>query len=203
MLIDCHQYTGDQIYFLMIQAIIPRPIAWVLSDNGNGTHNLAPFSFFNGITSEPPILMISVGHKSKGSKKDTWVNIEERKEFVVHVSSEELANDVVESSAELPRGESEITKLNLRTEKVEGMRLPRLIGPKVAFFCEKHAIYEIGTEPHALILGEIKKIWFDEAVIQKKKGRLIVDFKKLNPLSRLGGNFYSTLGKIITLKKLD
>src|ERR1700679_572586 len=116
MLINCNQYSSDQLYFLMIQLVIHRPIAWVLSDNGNGTNNVAPFSFFNAITSNPPILMLSVGWKDEQTQKDTWVNIRDRNHFVVHIPSSEHVQDVSNTSSVLPHGVSEIEKFNLTTE---------------------------------------------------------------------------------------
>src|ERR1039457_4241876 len=120
MLIDCDQLSSDQVYFLLIQLVIPRPIAWVLSDNGNGTYNLAPFSFFNAITSNPPILMLSVGWKDEATRKDTWVNISERTNFIVHIPCAEQVHDVSNSSSVLPHGVSEINKFNIPLENVEG-----------------------------------------------------------------------------------
>ncbi len=86
MIIDLGKLGSSDIHGVMTQVIIPRPIAWVLSDNGNGTWNFAPFSFFNGICSDPPLVMISVERRPCGAKKDTWVNIEERSDFVTHVA---------------------------------------------------------------------------------------------------------------------
>src|SRR5271154_3578615 len=120
MRIDCNQYSTDQIYFLMIQLVIPRPIAWVLSDNGNGTYNLAPFSFFNAITSNPPILMLSVSWKDEALRKDTWVNISERNHFVVHIPSVEQIHEVSATSSVLPHGVSEIDKFHIPLEHIEG-----------------------------------------------------------------------------------
>src|SRR5580692_967947 len=117
----------------MIQLVIPRPIAWVLSDNGNGTHNLAPFSFFNAITSNPPILMLSVSWKDEAHHKDTWANISERNNFVVHIPSGEQVHDVSNSSSVLPHGVSEIDKFHISTQSVEGWPLPRIRDAKVAF----------------------------------------------------------------------
>lgn len=188
------------MYFLLIATVIPRPIAWVLSDNG-GSYNLAPFSFFNAITSDPPILMISAGWKDDSIRKDTWVNIQERSDFVVHIPSAEHGQHVVATSATLAHGESELTRLNLTTEKVEGFRLPRIVGPKVAFFCEKHQIIEIGSAPQALILGEVKKVWMDDSVAMMHNGRLKVDPVTLDPLARLGGASYSLLGKTFEIKR--
>ena len=200
VIVNSSQVSHEQMYFLMIQAVIPRPIAWVLSDNG-GSFNLAPFSFFNAITSEPPILMISVGWKDDAVRKDTWVNIQERSDFVVHIPSEEHASTVVATSAALSHGDSELTKSNLQTEYVDGFRLPRIVGPRIAFFCQKHKIIEIGSAPQALILGEIKIIWMDDAIVSTNNGRIKVDPAKLNPLARLGGAGYSSLGKTFEIKR--
>jgi len=187
----------------MIQLVIPRPIAWVLSDNGNGTYNLAPFSFFNAITSNPPILMLSVGWKDEATRKDTWVNISERKNFVVHIPSGEQVHDVSNSSSVLPHGASEIDKLNIRLENVEGWPLPRIKGAKAAFLCEKYAIHEIGEDPQGLILGKINRILIDDNAVSQDKGRTLIDPFKLNPLARLGGNQYSLLGEILTVPRPD
>ncbi len=201
MLIDCAQYSPDRLYFLLTQLVIPRPIAWVLTDNGNGTHNLAPFSFFNAITSAPPILMLSVGWKDEAIRKDTWINISERKNFVVHIPCAEQVHDVSNSSSVFPHGISEIDQLNIRLEKIEGWPLPRVKGAKVAFLCEKYAIHEIGEDPQALILGKINRIWIDEEAVSQNKNRIAIDPLKVNPLARLGGNQYSLLGEIVTVQR--
>ena len=203
MLINCSQTTRDQIYFLMIQLVIPRPIAWVLSDNGNGTHNLAPFSFFNAITSNPPILMLSVGWKDAATRKDTWVNITKRKDFVVHIPCSGQVHDVSNTSTVLPHGVSEIDKFHVVTENIEGWPLPKVKGTKIAFLCEKYAIHEIGKDPQGLILGKINRIWIDEEVTSQNKNRIVIDPAKLDPLARLGGNQYSLLGEIVTVQRPD
>ena len=203
MLIECNQYSSDQIYFLLIQLVIPRPIAWVLSDNGNGTYNLAPFSFFNAITSNPPILMLSIGWKDETTPKDSWVNISERKDFVVHIPSSVQVHDVSNTSIVLPHGISEVDKFGIQIENVEGWSLPRVKGAKIAFLCEKYAIHEIGNDPQALILGKINRIWIDEGVVSQNIDRIVIDPLKVDPLLRLGGNHYSVLGEILTVKRPD
>jgi flavin reductase (DIM6/NTAB) family NADH-FMN oxidoreductase RutF len=203
MLIDCNHDNTDQIYFLMIQLLVPRPIAWVISDNGNGTHNLAPFSFFNAITSNPPILMISVGWKDEKTRKDTWVNIDERGHFVVNLPSSAEVQDVSNSSAVLPHGVSEIDQFHIPIEKLEGWPLPKVKDTKVAFFCEKYAIYEIGNDPQGMILGKINQIWVNDTNVSHDKDRIVIDPSKLDPLSRLGGNHYAHLGEVLTVKRPD
>lgn len=202
MIIERTQLTPEQLYFVLIQTVIPRPIAWVLSDSG-GSYNLAPFSFFNAVTSEPPIVMISTGWKDSNTRKDTWVNIQERSDFVVHIPSREHARDVVASSAALAHGESELSRLDLRTEPVDGCRLPRVVGPRIALFCERYKVIEIGTAPQGLILGEVKKIWIDDTLVTLQNGRLKIDPLKLNPLARLGGSEYALLGETFSIKSSE
>ena len=203
MFIDCNQLTPSQIYFLLIQTVIPRPIAWVLSESYNGAYNLAPFSFFNVVGSHPPIVMLSIGWKDEKERKDTWVNIKERKDFVVHIPSVEHIKEVVASSAALPHGTSEINSDITSLEKLEGQRLPRIKSAKVAMFCEKFAIHEIGSDPQALILGQVNHIWFSDDIVERKNDRIMVHQENLNPLSRLGGNDYASLGKILSIPRPD
>src|SRR6056300_777261 len=108
MIIDLNQFSSSQVYQTMTQAIIPRPIAWVLSDHGNGKLNLAPFSYFNAVCSNPPILSISIGYKKGGAKKDTWINIEERSHFVVHIPRIEDVDPLLQSAQALDHGVSEV-----------------------------------------------------------------------------------------------
>lgn len=203
MLIDCAKQSAEANYFTLIQTVIPRPIAWVLSDNGNGAYNLAPFSFFNVVCANPPIVMLSVGWKDEATRKDTWVNIEERSSFVVHLPSVQDIQDVASSAASLAHGDSEVNSIKRTLEQVEAQRLPRLSGSKIALFCERYSITELGEDKQAMILGRITHIWFDDSVADTSKGRLTIDAKKLDPLGRLGGAQYAGLGEILAMKRVE
>lgn len=201
MIIDLAEYSAGKIYNLFIQTIIPRPVAWVLTDNGNDTYNLAPISYFNGISSSPPLIMISVGKKPDGSLKDTWLNIAERDHFVIHIAHRELAEQVTASSRTLPHGESEVDLLGLQTVPFGNFSLPRLVTPRIAFACEKHEIFELGSVPQGVILGRVLAVHLDESIATMSEGRLKVDARKLDPLARLGGNEYGLLGDIIEVER--
>ena len=99
MIIDFEQLDKPDAYALMTQALIPRPIAWIVSANGTGSFNLAPFSYFTGVCSTPPLLVVSIGKKRDGTRKDTWVNILERGDFVVNIPPADLVHEVQRSSA--------------------------------------------------------------------------------------------------------
>lgn len=202
MLIDCQEHSPDRLYFLLTQLVIPRPIAWVLSDNGNGTYNLAPFSFFNAVSANPPILMFSVGWKDEAVRKDTWVNIHERKDFVVHIPCATQVEHVSNSSSTLHHGTSEIEAFDIPVEDI-GWPLPKVRDARVAFLCEQYAIYEIGDDPQALVLGKISRIWINEEAVSIENDRIAVDPVKIDPLARLGASHYSLLGKVLTVKRPD
>lgn len=201
MIIDFSDLSPNRIYFTMIQSLVPRPIAWVLSDNGNDSLNLAPFSYFNAISSDPPLLMLSVGKKPDGSIKDTRLNIIERNEFVIHIPHREMAAAVTETSRSLAAGESELDRVDLATVPFENFRLPRLQDCRVAFACERYRVEDITTN-QAMILGEVKALYIDDSVVeQQDKGRVKIHADKVDPLTRLGGDEYGTLGEIITIPR--
>lgn len=200
MQINLDDLSPARAYHLMIQSIVPRPIAWVLSDNGDETYNLAPFSYFNAVCSDPPVLMISIGRRPDGSDKDTARNIVGRKQFVVHIPHRDMALEVTESSRPLPFGESELTRQGLATVPFENFALPRLAKARLAFACELHSTQELG--PQLLVFGRIRHAWLDDAVASTDaRGRLAVDAQALDPLGRLGGDDYSFSGGSITVPR--
>lgn len=202
MHVDFSGLTPGQIYFTMIQTLVPRPIAWVLSENAAGDFNLAPFSYFNAVCSDPPLIMLSIGRKPDGSPKDTRVNIEQRSHFVVHIAHRELARAVTESSATLDYGDSEVARLGLATVPFDGSPLPRLADCRVAYACERYEIREIGNARQTLLLGLVKALYVDDAAVTTDaKGRTKIDATRLDPLGRLGGSEYSTMEGVISIPR--
>lgn len=198
---DLSELSPNRVYYTMIQTLVPRPVAWVLSDNGNECFNLAPFSYFNGVASDPPLLMISVGKKPDGSLKDTRTNIIERNEFVIHIAHREMAPLVTETSRVLPAGESELDNVNLETVPFGDFRLPRLKDCRVALACERYRVDDI-TPTQAMILGEVKAIYVDDAVItEDDKGRAKIHADKIDPITRLGGDEYGLFGGVVNVPR--
>lgn len=198
--IDLNELTPGQIYATMTQALIPRPIAWVLSENENGNYNLAPFSYFTGVSSRPPLLMLSIGKKPDSTPKDTLANIEARKDFVVHIAHSEQIAPLNQSSAVYPTGVSEVDELGLELAELKGSRLPRLAECRLAMACQLHEIHQMGEVPQALIFGRINSIYVDDAVGElDAKGRFKINADKLDPLSRLGVGEYSGFGEVMPL----
>lgn len=200
MLFHIDQLTPNQVYHTMIQTMIPRPIAWVLSENHDKSLNLAPFSYFAPVCSDPALIMISIGKKPDGTVKDTRQNILERPHFVVHIASADLAEAVTQSSASLPANVSEVEKLQLETTDF-GFSLPRLKACPVAIACELYEVKPLGDLPQLLVFGRVKQIYVDDKAVIDNGGRQKIDAATINPLGRLGGDEYWVGGDVLTIKR--
>jgi len=209
MLIDLDATTASQAYFHLTQTLVPRPIAWVLSRNADDSYNLAPFSYFSAVCSDPPLLMVSIGKRTDGSPKDTLANIRERKHFVVHIAHSDQIDAVNASAGSLLPGESEVDALQLATcpfasMTLEGFDLPRLTDARIAYACECYRIDQIGNQSQTLLFGRIHAIHVDDSIVEHSdKGRLKIDSKKLDPLARLGADEYLCAGQPKRLKRPD
>src|SRR4051794_7549949 len=126
MLLDFTQLAPRDAYGWMISTILPRPIAWVSTVSIEGKTNLAPFSFFQGVTSNPPTLMFVPVNTREGTKKDPVRNIEGVGEFVVNLVPCALAEPMNNTSAMLPYGESEFTAFGIAPQPSERIRPPRV-----------------------------------------------------------------------------
>ncbi len=194
------ELSVNQRYHLMTQTIIPRPIAWVLTDSSNGSFNLAPFSYFTAVASAPPILMLSVGKKPNGDSKDTLVNIINNKKMVIHIASAQHASLVTQTAQTLAHGESELSNTELVTTEFDGFSLPRLAQCDIAYGCELYEIKALGDIPQSLIFVEVKQVYINDNVADVDvdahgKERIKVHADKVNPLSRLGGGEYAAINE--------
>lgn len=195
MIADLEKLSPNQRYHTITQCLIPRPIAWILTGNEDSSHNLAPFSYFAGVSSDPPLLMVSIGKKPDGIIKDTRKNILERKDFVVHIPHREQALSVTESARTRDYGESEVEAQQLALTDFADFSLPRLAECRIAFACQLYKLEDI-TPSQALIFGKIKSVYIDDNMAREVDGKLIVDAEAIDPLSRLGGNDYAVMGGI-------
>lgn len=202
MFLDLESMSKNAVYHTLTQVVVPRPVAWVLSENADSGYNLAPFSYFSVVCSDPAVLMLSIGNKPDGSVKDTYLNITERQHFVVHIAGSEMAAEVTQSSAVLPEGESELNLCGLDTVPVEGFKLPRVAGPRIAMACELYQTQDIGRSQQHLVFGEIKSVWLDDAAVtEDAKGRMKVNTAAVDPLGRLGGSEYVTMGSVLDIPR--
>jgi len=194
MQLNFSDLSANHRYHLMTQTIIPRPIAWVLTDSGDENYNLAPFSYFTAVSSKPALLMISVGKKPNGDNKDTLTNVLQNKKMVIHIAAEHQAEIVTQTAATLAHGESELANAGLTTSAFDGFPLPRLTQCDIAYGCELYEIKELGDVPQTLIFVEIKQLYINDTVVsQDAKERLNIAADKVKPLARLGGGEYASI----------
>lgn len=204
MYIDFTTVSASDAYFAMTQTIVPRPIAWILSENADKSLNLAPFSFFNAFCSEPPLIGVSIGKKPDGSLKDTRINIIQRKHFVVHIAHAELLAMLNASAQILPANVSEVELLGLHTTPFENFSLPRLDACRVALACELYDEITMGESSYVVLLGQIKALYAADSVAHiNEKQRFTVDANALQPVGRLGANEYVSFGEKIILNRPD
>ncbi|BFM48936.1 flavin reductase family protein [Marinomonas sp. THO17] len=196
------QLSGRERYHLITQTVIPRPIAWIMSKNDNGTFNLAPFSYFTSLSSDPALLIVSIGNKNPEKMKDTKRNLLREKECVLHIADGDLVKAVNDSAATLAYGESEVNQSGLQlTEFVD--QLPRIKQAKVAYHCRLFDVHRFADTAFEAMYLEILNLYLDDDLIHTQGERTYIDSKKLNPLARLGGNDYALLGDTITIKRPD
>jgi flavin reductase (DIM6/NTAB) family NADH-FMN oxidoreductase RutF len=200
MLIDFNNVSPNQRYHTITQTLIPRPIAWVLTDNGDASYNLAPFSYFTAVASDPALLMISVGKKTETEPKDTRKNCLARPKFVIHIPRSDQAEALNESARSRPFGDSEITAGQLALTDFNGFAIPRLEDCAVAYACELHKVDDI-TASQTLIFGQVQQVYIDDACAKFNNDRLNVDATAIDPLTRLGGANYASIGKPFTLAR--
>jgi len=190
--VDPRTISGDAAYYWMVASIVPRPIAWVSTLNEDGTANLAPFSFFTGVGSDPPTCLFCVGRKTKveiGTRKDTWANVERTGEYVIHIVPDALAQRMNLTSKEYPHGVDEFDVAGVTKAPSERVAPPRVAEAPVAMECRLQKIVPVGEpgDDTAVIIGEIL-FWHvhDEIVTG---GR--IDAAKLDAVGRMGGALYA------------
>lgn len=198
MELDPSQLPAGEMYQFIISAIVPRPIAWVSSVGTDGQLNLAPFSYFNGVCSRPPVISIAIGYR-RGAKKDTLVNIEATKEFVVNLVSFSLAEAMNHTSGDYPLGVSEAEVAGVKMIPSLNVAPPRVAEASVAFECRLHQLIPIGSAPDGstLVLGEIVRIHARDEVCQDGK----IDPIKLDAVGRMGGSWYCRTNEKFSMER--
>jgi flavin reductase (DIM6/NTAB) family NADH-FMN oxidoreductase RutF len=189
MIVDPSGNNYTDIYKLMTGAIVPRPIAFVSTVGASGAFNLAPFSFFTGISANPPVICFCPMIRYDGSRKDTLRNIEATREFVVNVVSEEIAQQMNLCSPEYPPDVDEFQVAGLTPLPSDLVRAPRVAESHVSMECRLLQIVDVSARPlgGSLVLGEIVRFHVDDALIENYK----IDPGKLHPIGRMGGPTYT------------
>lgn len=201
MILDFEQLSPRDGYAWMTQAIIPRPIAWVSTISADGKPNLAPFSFFQAICSNPPTLMFVPTNNRDGGKKDTLRNIEAVPEFVVNLVPYALAAPMNATAAPLAYGESEFAHAGVEPAPSTKVRPPRVAATPVAFECVLDRVVTIGSGVGAgnVVFGRIVAMHVADSVLSAD-GKTI-DPVKLDLIARLSGDFYARAGELFTINR--
>ncbi|WP_096816976.1 flavin reductase family protein [Lactococcus fujiensis] len=180
-----------QIYKLMSGSIIPRPIAWVTTQNRSGLVNVAPFSFFNVVSSQPPLVSIAFT-----AKKDTFNNIMATKEAVIHLISSQNVKEMNLTASKLNSNESEADKYDLELIPSQRVTVPSLKNSLVRFETVLYKHIPLENDAQFVIL-KLKNFIFDEEVLEESSLHILAE--KLDPVARLAGNNFATLGEQWTL----
>lgn len=133
---DFSQLSGRNAYKLLVSTIVPRPIAWIVSQNAQGQVNAAPFSFFNAMAGDPPTLVIGIGSRDEGGPKDTLRNIQETGQFVINLVNQEMAQAMNVTATPFASGVNELEKAGLNSLPSLQVKPPRIATSPVAFECE-------------------------------------------------------------------
>jgi flavin reductase (DIM6/NTAB) family NADH-FMN oxidoreductase RutF len=190
MLFDLTTLKDENAYKLLVSTVVPRPIAWVTTQDIDGTVNAAPFSFFNAVSGKPPVVAIGIGGRAPGDLKDTGGNIRRTGQFVVNLVSNALAEKMNITAIEFGKEVHELEQAGLTTAPSTHVKPPRIAESPVSFECERLVIVEVGVD-RGVVLGSVLAIHVrDEFVLDPV--RCYVDTPKLDLIGRMhGGGWYA------------
>jgi flavin reductase (DIM6/NTAB) family NADH-FMN oxidoreductase RutF len=188
---DPAQMDAGAFYRVLNSVVVPRPIAWVVTRSAEGVHNLAPHSFYTVACVNPPIVQFtSVG------RKDSLVNAEATGEFTVNLTPEALFEQVNATGTDFPPDQSEAEHTGVRLEPSEVVGVPRVAQSPVALECTMHATLRLGDS--TVVFGRVLHIAVWESAVRDGRPRI----EHLQPLARLGGNEWSTIGEVKEIRRI-
>jgi flavin reductase (DIM6/NTAB) family NADH-FMN oxidoreductase RutF len=183
--------------------VVPRPIGWISTVDAAGVINLAPFSFFNLLSYDPPFVMFSAGvHETDGGRKDTVANVEATGEFVYNMATWAQKDQMNETAWIIDRAVDEMAATGLAPEPSRLVRPPRIKGSPVQFECRLHRIVTLpGRKPssdHHMVIGHVVAVHIDDGAVAAD-GR--IDVVKLRPIARLGYQDYISVQEVFQMEK--
>jgi flavin reductase (DIM6/NTAB) family NADH-FMN oxidoreductase RutF len=173
---------------LLVSAVLPRPIAFVSTIGEDGVYNLAPFSYFTALSTKPAVVGFGIGRKRDGRKKDTLVNIEFSKDFVINIVTESIAAAMNQASGEYPSHVDEFKEVGLTPVKCDLVKPPRVAESPVNLECRLLQILEFGELPRSssFVIGQILRAHVQDELW--KNG--VIQGDKLKAIGRMGEDFY-------------
>lgn len=184
---------------LLVCTVLPRPIAFVSTLGEDGIYNVAPFSYFTVLSSKPAVMGIGIGRKRDGTKKDTLVNIEFTKDFVINIVTESLAGAMNQASGEYPSHVDEFKEIGLSPSPSDLIRSPRVAESPVNMECRLMEILEFGEAPRmqSFIIGEIIRVHVkDELWVND-----VIKADRLKLIGRLGEDLYCRTMDMFEMKR--
>lgn len=192
MLFDFETIPTREAYKLMVSTIVPRPIAWVVSQDQGGVVNAAPYSFFNAFGDNPPVVGFSCGPRPEGADapaKDTLANIRATGQFVVCLVNEAMGPAMSATATDFPPGVDELEEVGLEKAASTRVAPPRIAQSPVAMECETFQLVPVGH--HTLVLGRVLALHVrDDCVLNAEK--YYIDTPRLDLLGRMHGRGWYT-----------
>lgn len=195
MQIDTDSLSPQECYRLISGIVVPRPIAWITTQSPEGVVNLAPFSCFTFVSNSPLMVGINIGRKA-GREKDTARNIRALDQFVVNIADWSMVEDVHASAVEYDAHESEVESLGLTALPSVTVTPPRLEKAPISLECKLHSVTGYGNTGAEFFVGQVTRIHVSDRLYED--GR--IDTRALQPVCRIAGANYATLGEIRQLK---
>ncbi len=186
---DIRELESSAVYKILTGSILPRPIAWVSTQDKLGVANLAPFSFFTVASLNPPVLAVSILRKPDGSEKDSLRNIRDTGEFVVNIANQPLVEAMNLSCGAYPAEVDEFDVAGLQKSRGQSVHAPGVAQAPVRFECVLHGSLDIGAGPGAgtLVLGEIRHLHVADQVYRQGH----IDLDALQAIGKLAGDGYA------------
>lgn len=185
MLFDFETLSAQERYKLLVSTVVPRPIAWVVTQDPAGTLNAAPYSFFNVMSGDPPVLVIGIGGRKPGDAKDTGQNIRETGQFTVCLVNHATSEQMNITAIDFPPEVDELAEAKLTTLPSTRIKPPRIAESPVAFECERMMGIELGID-RSLVLGRVVAMHVrDDCVLDA--ARCYIDTPKLDLIGRMHG----------------
>lgn len=201
MTFNPEELDNSIVYKLLTGTIIPRPIGWISTIDENGVNNLAPFSYFNMVSSDPPCVMFS-SRRDNNSNKDTLNNVLQNGEFVANLVTMDIVEQMNATSATVAPNVDEFKLAGLTPIDSLTIKPKRVKESLVHFECQKIHHYFIkdadGNETACVVIGQIKRIHIDDSILSENNR---IDLEKYKPVARLAGPNYATLGELFSIKR--
>lgn len=201
MIIDPQKLSNSDRYKLIIGSVVPRPIAWVSTMDGEGNLNLAPFSYFTAVCPDPMTLVFCPGWSSfRGRRKDTRLNVEATGEFVINITNEATKEAMNLSATEFEHGVNEFEWAGVTPAPSQTVRVPRVAEAPIAFECTLQQIVVVSDRPGggAAVFGEVQCIHVREDVYEN--GYILPE--KLEPIGRLAGSTYAHINDLFEMVRV-